>query len=189
MTKSPDCPMCRTPTPWEPRYSNETYRYKGQEFSLSDIEYSVCRECGFDLVLPHQTRRNEARVRDEHRRIDGLLTGRQIKAIRKRLGLTQAQAARLMGGGDNAFSKYERGEVTQSAAMNSVLLLLDVFPDVLKILERLKGPVSVRREHVLQATAVDVPEGRVTGRPIRYRHATRVSVTRARRYPVERLAA
>ena len=134
MKKSPDCPMCRTFNPWEPRYSNETYQYKGQKFSLNDIEYSVCRECGFDLVLPHQTRQNEARVRDEHRRIDGLLTGRQIRAIRKRLGLTQAQAARLMGGGDNAFSKYERGEVTQSAAMNSVLLLLDAFPDGLGVL-------------------------------------------------------
>ena len=53
-------------------------------------------------------------------------------AIRKRLGLTQA--ARLMGGGDNAFSKYERGEITQSAAMNSVLLLLDAFPDGLEVL-------------------------------------------------------
>ena len=76
MKKSPDCPMCRTPTSWELRCSNEAYQYKGQAFALSDIEYSVCRECGFDLVLPRQTRRNEARVRDEHRRIDGLLTGR-----------------------------------------------------------------------------------------------------------------
>ena len=76
MTKSPNCPICRLPTPWEPGSSNETYQCKGHEFSLSDIEYSVCRECGFDLVLPHQTRRNEARVRDEHRRIDRLLTAR-----------------------------------------------------------------------------------------------------------------
>ena len=76
MTDSPSCPICRLPFPWEPAHSNETYRYKGQEFSLSDIEHSVCGECGFDLVLPHQTRRNEARVRDEHRRIDGVLTTR-----------------------------------------------------------------------------------------------------------------
>ena len=205
--------MCRTPAPWEPRSSNETYQYKGQEFSLSDIEYSVCRECGFDLVLPQQTRRNEARVRDEHRRIDGLLTGGQIKAIRKRLGLTQAQAARLMGGGDNAFSKYERGEVTQSAAMNSVLLLLDAFPDGLKVLaglksqisgqskhlpvrtdtvsivRRLESPVSVQSEHVLRATVVEVPEAGITEHPIRLHYARRVSVERARRYPAERLAA
>ena len=80
MKKSPHCPICRTPALREPWSSNETYRYKGQEFSVSDIEYSVCHKCGFDLVLPHQTRRNEARVRDEHRRIDGLLTARQINA-------------------------------------------------------------------------------------------------------------
>ena len=77
MPKSPNCPICRLPTQWEPEYSNETYRYKGQNFSLSGIEYSVCSECEFDLVLPHQTRRNEARVRDEHRRIDrSLAAGR-----------------------------------------------------------------------------------------------------------------
>ena len=76
MPKSPNCPICHLPTPWDPACSNETYQYKEQSFSLSGIEYSVCRECGFDLVLPHQTRRNEARVRDEHRRIDRLLTAR-----------------------------------------------------------------------------------------------------------------
>lgn len=43
-----------------------------------------------------------------------------------------------MGGGDNAFSKYERGEATQSAAMNSVLLLLDAFPDGFEVL-RVRG--------------------------------------------------
>ena len=76
MPKSPNCPICHLLTPWDPACSNETYEYKGKNFSLSGVEYSVCRECGFDLVLPHQTRRNEARVRDEHRRIDRLLTAR-----------------------------------------------------------------------------------------------------------------
>ena len=61
MTKVPDCPMCRTPGPWEIKDADRTYRYKGQEFSLTNVAYSVCRECGFDLVLPHQKRKNEAR--------------------------------------------------------------------------------------------------------------------------------
>ena len=209
MTKSPDCPMCQTPNPWEPRHSTETYGYKGQLFSLSDSEYSVCRECGFDVVLPRQKRRNEARIRDEHRRIDGLLTGPQIKAIRKRLGLTQAEAARLMGGGDNAFSKYERGEVTQSVAMNQLLLVLAAVPDALEVLaaressvsvqpERVPGALevfairkssaSVHSEHVSQLTSVQVPDG-FTDRPMRYQPTTRVVVERARTYPDELLAA
>lgn len=146
MTKLPDCPMCQTPGPWESKDADRTYRYKGREFSLTNVTYSVCRECGFDLVLPHQKRKNEARVRDEHRRIDGLLTGRQIKEIRRRLGLTQAKAAELVGGGPNAFSKYERGEVTQSVAMNQLLLLLDALPDALAVLSARSGPLRVRSE-------------------------------------------
>ena len=188
MTKSPDCPLCRTPDPWEARHSTETYRYKGQRFSLSASEYSVCRECGFDVVLPPQKRRNEARIRDEHRRIDGLLTGRQIKAIRKRLGLTQAQAARLMGGGDNAFSKYERGEVTQSVAMNQLLRVLAAVPDAREVLVTRKCPASVRSEHVLRPTTVQVPDG-FTKRPIRRQHTRSVNVERARTYPDELLVA
>ena len=179
--------MCRTPTPWEARYSTETYGYKGQQFSLSDSEYSVCRECGFDVVLPRQKRQNEARIRDEHRRIDGLLTGPQIKAIRRRLGLTQAEAARLMGGGDNAFSKYERGEVTQSVAMNQLLLVLAAVPDALGVLATRKRSVSVQTEHISLMT-VQVPDG-FTDRPIRHQHTTRVIVERARTYPDELLAA
>lgn len=170
MTKSPDCPMCQTPNPWEARHSTETYRYKGQQFSLSDSEYSVCRECGFDVVLPRQKRRNEARIRNERRRIDGLLTGQEIKAIRRRLRLTQAEAARLMGGGDNAFSKYERGEVTQSVAMNQLLLLLDAWPDGLRVLAGSESSASVRSEHVLRRRTVQVPDA-ATERPKRDQHA------------------
>jgi len=152
--------MCQTPNPWEIRRSAETYVYKEQQFSLSDSEYSVCRECGFDVVLPHQKRRNEARIRDEHRRIDGLLTGRQIKAIRRRLRLTQVEAARLMGGGDNAFSKYERGEVTQSVAMNQLLLLLDARPDGLRVLadRRSSASVSVQSEQASHLRTVQVSD-------------------------------
>ena len=178
--------MCQTPNPWEARHSTETYGYKGQQFSLSDTEYSVCRECGFDVVLPHQKRQNEARVRDEHRRIDGLLTGRQIKSIRRRLGLTQAQAARLMGGGNNAFSKYERGEITQSVAMNQLLLVLAAVPDALEVLATRKISGSVQSEHISQLMTVQVPDG-FTDRPIRHQHTTRVSVEHARTYPDELL--
>ena len=180
--------MCQTPNPWEDRYSNETYRYKGQKFSLSDTEYSVCRECGFDVVLPQQKRQNEARVRDEHRRIDGLLNGQQIKAIRKRLGLSQAKAARLMGGGVNAFSKYERGEVTQSVAMNQLLLLLDAVPEALSTLEGWTTSFSVQAEQVFLARTIEVPEG-IAERRICNQNAKRVSVKRARSYGPERQVA
>ena len=188
MTKAPDCPMCHTPGPWESRDADRTYCYKGQQFSLTNVAYSECRECGFDLVLPHQKRKNEARARDEHRRIDGLLTGAQIREIRKRLGLTQARAAQLIGGGANAFSKYERGEVTQSVAMNQLLLLLDALPDALAILSARSVSFSVQSEQLLPPTTIQVPEA-MGERLISNPSATRVSVEHARTYRVGRLAA
>ena len=188
MTKAPDCPMCQTPGPWESRDADRTYCYKGQQFSLTNVAYSECRECGFDLVLPHQKRKNEARARDEHRRIDGLLTGAQIREIRKRLGLTQARAAQLIGGGANAFSKYERGEVTQSVAMNQLLLLLDALPDALAILSARSVSFSVQSEQLLPPTTIQVPEA-MGERLISNPSATRVSLEHARTYRVGRLAA
>jgi len=41
----------------------------------------------------------------------------EIRRIRRKLGLTQRQAARLTGGGHNAFSRYERGEATPMPAV------------------------------------------------------------------------
>ena len=180
--------MCRTPNPWEAQCSNETYHYKGQEFTLTDTKYSVCRECGFDVVLPRQKRQNDARIRDEHRRISGLLTGPQIRDIRKRLGLSQIEAARLMGGGVNAFSKYERGEVTQSIAMNHLLRVLDAQPDALSVFASRKNSISsVRCKQVLQIT-IHVAEG-ITERPIYKPRVKTMNVERARNYDPELLAA
>jgi len=34
----------------------------------------------------------------------------EVRVIREKLGLTQAQAGKIFGGGVNAFSRYERGE-------------------------------------------------------------------------------
>ena len=179
--------MCQTPNPWEPKKANETYHYKGQPFTLSDIQYSVCRKCEFEVVLPQQTRRNEARVRDEHRRIDGLLTGQEIKAIRKRLCLSQAQAAELMGGGANAFSKYERGEVMQSVAMNQLLLVLAAMPEAYEILSGHKNEGLLGKKQISPEITIQVSNGTETS-PI-LNCVRRVSVEQVRDYKAELLAA
>ena len=136
-SKVPVCPFCES-TDWLARSRGEEYNYKGQRFVLDDVVYSECTGCGFEVVLPKQAKNNECRVRDEHRKIDGLLTGSEIRAIRKSLELTQARAAVLLGGGVNAFSRYERGEITQTSAMDSLLRVLHAIPAALEI-------VSARR--------------------------------------------
>jgi HTH-type transcriptional regulator / antitoxin MqsA len=50
----------------------------------------------------------------------------------KKLRLSQVEASRLTGGGHNAFSRYERGEVTPLPAVRNLFHLLDNHPDLLK---------------------------------------------------------
>nr|WP_294549376.1 type II toxin-antitoxin system MqsA family antitoxin [uncultured Rhodopila sp.] len=69
-------------------------------------------------------------------RAEGLLEPEEIRGIRKRLGLTQADAGVLIGGGPRAFQKYESGDLLPSRAISSALMLLDHDPAALAVLRR-----------------------------------------------------
>lgn len=56
----------------------------------------------------------------------------EIRRIRRKLGLSQMAAARLTGGGHNAFSRYERGEAAPLPAVINLFRLLDKHPELLK---------------------------------------------------------
>jgi len=119
--KTTNCPVCVI---GELSMLNATdgIQYKNQTLTVQ-VEYCVCAQCGEEMILPEQIKRNDCRMRDAWRKADGLLTGEEIVALRKKLGLTQQQASQMFGGGQNAFSKYERGEVTQSEAMDKLMRL------------------------------------------------------------------
>ena len=100
----------------------ESNIYKGAEYSV-DIEYSYCNSCNREFLTKSQIISNEAKVRESKKNIDGLLPAQKIKEFRKYLRLSQTDASVVFGGGQNAFSKYERSEVTQSQAMDKLLRL------------------------------------------------------------------
>lgn len=54
-----------------------------------------------------------------------------LARIRKELKLSQLEAARLAGGGKNAYSKYERGQTKPVAAVINLFRLLDGHPELL----------------------------------------------------------
>lgn len=54
-----------------------------------------------------------------------------LRAIRKRLGLKQAEAGKLFGGGVSAFSDYERGKTQPHKSTVLLLKLLDRHPELL----------------------------------------------------------
>lgn len=121
------CPACDKGSLREARGS-EDLSYNGKSFVLSDFVFSICDNCGTEIVLPEQAHQNDRLIREEHRRIDGLLTAEEIRELRAVLKLTQQDASSLFGGGANAFSKYERSEVIQSVAMDRLLRIVATVP-------------------------------------------------------------
>lgn len=118
-----------TPSLWE-----ADFRHGEGQVHVTGLECYVCEQCGADPVFPDQIRRNHRLVSDAKRRSDGLLVSEEIRAIREQFGLSQPDAALLFGGGINAFSKYERGDVMQSVAMDRLLKATAFYPFLLDFL-------------------------------------------------------
>ena len=99
---------------------------------LSGWRCGACKEVEFDA---DSTRRyaaagDELVLRDRERQ------SKEIRRIRRKLGLSQVAAARLTGGGHNAFSRYERGEAMPMPAVVNLFRLLDRHPELLNDLVR-----------------------------------------------------
>lgn len=131
------CPICEQGHLVAIEDTNDT-EYRGVTRRLP-LHYSECDVCGSETATPEQTRYNKRAMTAFKKEVDGLLTGQQIVALRKRLGLTQAQAAKLFGGGPVAFSKYEKDDVTQSESMDKLLRMADKIPAVMPMLAEEAG--------------------------------------------------
>ncbi len=59
----------------------------------------------------------------------------ELARIRKKLKLTQFKAARIIGGGPNAFPRYERGKSRPLPAVTNLFRLLDRHPKLLNELQ------------------------------------------------------
>ncbi|WP_457097851.1 type II toxin-antitoxin system MqsA family antitoxin [Lysobacter sp. P5_B9] len=149
------CPLCERGQ-LEPRVIDETIRYDGAELVVRGIEISVCHVCGQEVVAPQQARANEVRFADAKRAHDGLLTSKEISEWRDRWHFTQQTAAALLGGGVNAFSKYERGEVIQSRPMDLLVRASDRFAELREFLAERAG-VTLPDHHWVTLTQDDEP--------------------------------
>ena len=65
-----------------------------------------------------------------------LLAAGEVRRVRKTLGLTQREAGLLLGGGPNAFQKYETAELVPSKAISNLLRVLEAHPAALEVLRR-----------------------------------------------------
>jgi HTH-type transcriptional regulator / antitoxin MqsA len=104
------------------------YTYRGTTVEVEQPG-DWCSACGEGALSVEDMAATAKACHDMIATKEGLLTCDEIRRIRTKLGLSQADAAELFGGGVNAFSRYERGVTMQPRALDQLLRLLDRHPN------------------------------------------------------------
>ena len=112
-----------------------TITYKGHSATI-DMPGWYCEASGESIHTGEDMKVSDHELNRLKARVEGLLLPEDVRRIRKRLRLTQKVAGQLIGGGVNAFQKYESGEVLVSHAITSALVLLDHDPAGLTVLKQ-----------------------------------------------------
>ena len=110
-----------------------TISYKGESTTV-DMPGWYCDASGESIHDGSDMKVSDRALTALKAKVEGRLDPHGVRRIRKKLGLTQKDAGRLIGGGPNAFQKYESGEILASGAVTSALLLLERDPDGLDVL-------------------------------------------------------
>ena len=115
-------------------------RFEGKSFTIEHAGMTArveglsgwrCGACG-EVEFDAESARRYAAAGDELMLRERQRQSSEIHRIRHKLGLSQVAAARLTGGGHNAFSRYERGEAAPLPAVVNLFRLLDKHPELLK---------------------------------------------------------
>ena len=108
----------------------------GEEISVPSALHLRCPKCG-EVVLRFQ---DAKRLREDaiaiYRNKHGLLVADDIRTIRERFRLTQADLAHLLRLGANTVSRWESGRNVQTAAMDVLLRLIRDLPGSIDYLRK-----------------------------------------------------
>lgn len=129
------CPSCGT-------VMKETRRslklpVNGEEITVPSTPHLKCPQCGEVVLRFEAARRLHQDAIAIYRKKHGLLSADEIRELRERFRLTQADLARLLRLGANTVSRWESGRNVQTAAM-------DLF---LRLIRDLPGSLDYLREH------------------------------------------
>ncbi|MET3715357.1 type II toxin-antitoxin system MqsA family antitoxin [Pseudomonas sp. PvP001] len=155
------CPLCGEGSLHEAG-RNRKVEHQGV-VGLVYTKASVCDSCGCAQASSAQVRDNQRAMTAFQKQAEGRLTGLEMREVRKKIGLTQAQASFMFGGGPNSFAKYEADDVAQSEAMDNLVRMAFELPTArawlqnkasAKIMKTTTGHIRAQRNYHYQVQAL-----------------------------------
>ena len=128
------CPDCGTPM--KEKKGRLKLPVNGQEITVTEATHLSCPKCHEVVLRFDDARKLRQRALEIYREKYGLLSAGEIRSIRERLGLTQAELARLLRLGGNTISRWEVGRNVQTAAMDMLLRMIRDLPGSLDYLRK-----------------------------------------------------
>jgi putative zinc finger/helix-turn-helix YgiT family protein len=126
------CPACGT-TMVEKR-GTLRLPVNGEEIAVPSAAHLSCPRCGEVVLRFSDSKRLGEDAIGIYRKKHGLLSADEIRAIRERFALTQADLARLLRLGANTVSRWESGRNVQTGAMDMLLRLIRDLPGSIEYL-------------------------------------------------------
>lgn len=107
----------------------EVLEYKGLRESVQVVlfECDVCDEGSF--YAKESEKELDSRFTEMRRRVEGLLSASDMRALRKKLDLTQEELSRLIKMDPKTIARYESGSVLQSKSADQLLRLIMTIAD------------------------------------------------------------
>ena len=106
----------------------------GEKIAVPSASHLRCPRCGEIVLRFQEAKRLHEDACEIYRRRHGLLSADELRAIRRRFDLTQANLARLLRLGANTVSRWESGRNVQTAAMDVLLRLIKDLPGSIEYL-------------------------------------------------------
>ena len=110
------------------------YTYKGRTIVIRGVKGQYCSnpDCREIIMDSDESARASREMLSFNKKVNGQLAPIDLLVnVRRRLKLTQRQAARVFGGGPNAFSRYESGKTKPPVALIQLFGILDKHPELL----------------------------------------------------------
>lgn len=126
MAEVPLCPVSGRPMVRGVRPFTISYKGQARTFDMPGWYCDASEESIFTRADMKVSDRELAILKAE---VDNLAGPDEVERVRKGLGLTQAGASEIFGGGPRAFQKYESGEVSTSRVMTNLLRIVSRHPE------------------------------------------------------------